>query len=292
MLEWLGGIALLGLTGNWRGYRMGGKAIGGANMPTDLKKKFEAARAAGKVDEAKTIADRVQKFNDDKKAQKAKTSAANNQNDAQEKAKKRLAEIDLETQVTWGIQPSRSSPMPISNPAKFQKLMEERKALLETLNRLPWQKSSNDVQQRENMPKARHRKYVEEALKEGKKVPQSVLDEYPDLKAMAKTQKSAGDKSGARNTTKLEGTEKQVAFASRVRDSLAKDGLGKTEKVKAALAIVSDAKVFLKFPQRGEEENLAALLVRTARKQSPEFAAKYPAGAKEKSPVSNNPSFF
>jgi hypothetical protein len=75
MLEWLGGIALLGLTGNWRGYRMGGKAIGGSNMPTDLKKKFEAARAAGDMDKARGMADRVQKFNDDKKAEKAKTIA-------------------------------------------------------------------------------------------------------------------------------------------------------------------------------------------------------------------------
>jgi hypothetical protein len=74
MLEWIGLLPLLGLTGNWRGYRMGGKAIGGANMPTDLKKKFEAARAAGKVDEANAMADRVQKFNDDKKAEKAKTT--------------------------------------------------------------------------------------------------------------------------------------------------------------------------------------------------------------------------
>jgi hypothetical protein len=73
MLEWIGLIPLLGLTGNWRGYRMGGKAIGGSNMPTDLKKKFEAARAAGKVDEANAMADRVQKFNDDKKAEKVKS---------------------------------------------------------------------------------------------------------------------------------------------------------------------------------------------------------------------------
>jgi hypothetical protein len=53
---------------------MGGKAIGGSNMPTDLKKKFEAFRAAGDMDKAHAIADRVQKFNDDKKAQKAKSS--------------------------------------------------------------------------------------------------------------------------------------------------------------------------------------------------------------------------
>jgi hypothetical protein len=71
MLEWIGLLPLLGLTGNWRGYRMGGKAIGGANMPTDLKKKFEAFRAAGDMDKAHAIADRVQKFNDDKKAEMA-----------------------------------------------------------------------------------------------------------------------------------------------------------------------------------------------------------------------------
>jgi hypothetical protein len=79
MLEWIVRVLpVLGLTGNWRGYRMGGKAVGGANMPTDLKKKFEAARAAGNMDQAKTIADRVQKFNDDKKAAKVKPVAAAN----------------------------------------------------------------------------------------------------------------------------------------------------------------------------------------------------------------------
>lgn len=76
MLEWIGLIPLLGLTGNWRGYRMGGKAIGGANMSTDMKKKFEAARAAGNMDQAQAIADKAQKFNDDKKAEKAKAKEA------------------------------------------------------------------------------------------------------------------------------------------------------------------------------------------------------------------------
>lgn len=183
MLEWLGLIPLLGLTGNWRGYRMGGKAIGGANMSTALKKKFEEARASGNIEEAKRIADKTQAFNDKKKVEKAAKTIGetNSGKEAQERAKKRLAEIDLETQVTWGVQSSRSAPMNISNPARFEKLMEERKLLLETLNRLPWQKSSNDVRRLENMPKSRHRRYVEEALKEGKKVPQSVLNEYPDL---------------------------------------------------------------------------------------------------------------
>ena len=51
---------------------MGGKAIGGASMSTDMKKKFEQARAAGKVDEAKAIADKAQEVKDKKKAEKAK----------------------------------------------------------------------------------------------------------------------------------------------------------------------------------------------------------------------------
>lgn len=67
MLEWLGLIPLLGLTGNWRGYRMGGKAIGGANMSTDMKKKFEAARAAGNMEQAKALADKAQSVTDAKK---------------------------------------------------------------------------------------------------------------------------------------------------------------------------------------------------------------------------------
>ena len=75
-IEWIGILPVLGLTGNWRGYRMGGKAIGGANMSTDMKKKFEAARAAGNMDQAKALADKAQKFNDDKKAEKAKAKEA------------------------------------------------------------------------------------------------------------------------------------------------------------------------------------------------------------------------
>ena len=75
-LEWIGILPVLGLTGNWRGYRMGGKAIGGASMSTDMKKKFEAARASGNMDQAKALADKAQKFNDDKKAEKAKAKEA------------------------------------------------------------------------------------------------------------------------------------------------------------------------------------------------------------------------
>lgn len=71
MLEWLGLLPFLGLQGNWRGYRMGGKAIGGDNMSTALKKKFEEARAAGNMDEVRRIADKTQSFNDAKKAEKA-----------------------------------------------------------------------------------------------------------------------------------------------------------------------------------------------------------------------------
>ena len=75
-LEWIGVIPLLGLTGNWRGYRMGGKAIGGASMSTDMKKKFEAARASGNMDQAKALADKAQDVNDKKKAEKAKAKEA------------------------------------------------------------------------------------------------------------------------------------------------------------------------------------------------------------------------
>ena len=55
---------------------MGGKAIGGSSMSTDMKKKFEAARASGNMDQAKALADKAQKFNDDKKAEKAKAKEA------------------------------------------------------------------------------------------------------------------------------------------------------------------------------------------------------------------------
>lgn len=47
---------------------MGGKAIGDHNMPTDLKKKFEQARASGNIDQARAIADNAQKYKEDKKA--------------------------------------------------------------------------------------------------------------------------------------------------------------------------------------------------------------------------------
>jgi hypothetical protein len=57
-IDWIGVIPLLGLTGNWRGYRMGGKAVGGV-MAADMKGKFEAARAAGNMDKAKAMADKA-----------------------------------------------------------------------------------------------------------------------------------------------------------------------------------------------------------------------------------------
>ena len=75
-LEWIGVIPLLGLTGNWRGYRMGGKAIGGTNMSTDMKKKFEAARASGNMDQAKAMADKAQEVNDARKAKLGATQKA------------------------------------------------------------------------------------------------------------------------------------------------------------------------------------------------------------------------
>ena len=67
-IEWIGILPVLGLTGNWRGYRMGGKAIGGASMSTDMKKKFEAARASGNMDQAKALADKAQDVKDARKA--------------------------------------------------------------------------------------------------------------------------------------------------------------------------------------------------------------------------------
>ena len=76
MLEWIVGILpVLGLTGNWRGYRMGGKAIGDHKMSTDLKKKFEQARASGNMDQAKAIADKAQAAKDKRKEKAAKTIA-------------------------------------------------------------------------------------------------------------------------------------------------------------------------------------------------------------------------
>ena len=41
-------------------------------MSTDMKKKFEAARASGNMDQAKALADKAQDVNDAKKAEKAK----------------------------------------------------------------------------------------------------------------------------------------------------------------------------------------------------------------------------
>lgn len=58
MLEWIGLLPLLGLQGNWRGYRMGGKAIGGV-MSADMKDKFEQARASGDMASVKTLADKA-----------------------------------------------------------------------------------------------------------------------------------------------------------------------------------------------------------------------------------------
>ena len=106
-IEWIGILPVLGLTGNWRGYRMGGKAIGGASMSTDMKKKFEAARASGNMDQAKALADKAQDVKDAKKAEKAKEAktiapaAANNQ--------KELSASDIEIKPVAAVRDGKPS---------------------------------------------------------------------------------------------------------------------------------------------------------------------------------------
>ena len=92
MLEWIGFLPLLGLTGNWRGYRMGGKAIGGASMSTDMKKKFEAARASGNMDQAKALADKAQDVNDKKKGSRTEESVLSEMKKIKEKMSQDMAE--------------------------------------------------------------------------------------------------------------------------------------------------------------------------------------------------------
>jgi hypothetical protein len=83
MLEWLGLIPLLGLTGEWRGYRMGGKAVGGV-MAADMKGKFEQARAAGNMDQAKAMADKAHAEKPEKQKGKGKGAAAAEAKEAKE----------------------------------------------------------------------------------------------------------------------------------------------------------------------------------------------------------------
>ena len=83
MLEWLGLIPLLGLQGNWRGYKMGGKAVGGV-MSADMKGKFEAARAAGDMDKAKALADKAQAEKPEKQKGKGASAAAAEAKEAKE----------------------------------------------------------------------------------------------------------------------------------------------------------------------------------------------------------------
>jgi hypothetical protein len=80
-IDWIGLLPLLGLQGNWRGYKMGGKAFGGV-MDADMKGKFEAARAAGDMDKAKAMADQAMAEKPEK--QKGKGAAAAEAKEAKE----------------------------------------------------------------------------------------------------------------------------------------------------------------------------------------------------------------
>jgi hypothetical protein len=48
-----------------------------------------------------------------------------------------------------------------------------------------WQRTQQQVWTALRMPAERHRKYVEDALKEGKQVPTVVLSDYPDLRPVS-----------------------------------------------------------------------------------------------------------
>ena len=110
MLEWIGLIPLLGLTGNWRGYRMGGKAIGDHKMSTDLKKKFEAARASGNMDQAKAIADKAQASKDAKAAPRTEESVLSEMKKIKDKMSKDMAE--------WSMFTSEKSKTQIASDAQ------------------------------------------------------------------------------------------------------------------------------------------------------------------------------
>ncbi len=62
-----------------------------------------------------------------------------------------------------------------------RRLNERKIELMERLGYLPWQRTAAEMKSTKDMPSARHRRAVEEALEAGKPVPERVLADYPDL---------------------------------------------------------------------------------------------------------------
>lgn len=86
--------------------------------------------------------------------------------------------LDITHRHIWNNAMSRGArPAPPDTSALDRQITTAR----ETAGRLFWQRTQRQVAAAENMPAARHRQYVEEAIRLGKKVPPQVLADYPDL---------------------------------------------------------------------------------------------------------------
>lgn len=134
---------------------------------------------------------------------------------SKDEAKKVLS--DLASKENYNTpKPKNSKPLSVSNPEVYDKAKEAREAL----GKEPWQRKRDDVKRVIGMPDARHRKYVEQAIKDGKKVPPEVLKDYPDLvpkKATRRMSQAAKEKIGA-------DAAKQAAAANTTAPSPGKRG--------------------------------------------------------------------
>ena len=127
----------------------------------------------------------------------------------------RLSKINQELQTPY-LATAKFKPLVVSNPDRFESLSKEAKEINKSLGnkkREFYESTQDQASTLLRMPAARHKKYVEDALKSGKTVPTEVLKDYPDLakqyskpsNKIAVTYNKQGDLSAGSAAKKIKG---------------------------------------------------------------------------------------
>jgi hypothetical protein len=126
-----------------------------------------------------------------------------------------LSKINQELQTPY-LATAKFKPLVVSNPDRFESLSKEAKQINTALGnkkREFYESTQDQASRLLRMPAARHKKYVEDALKSGKTVPTEVLKDYPDLakqyskpsNKIAVTYNKQGDLSAGSAAKKIKG---------------------------------------------------------------------------------------
>jgi phospholipid N-methyltransferase len=116
------------------------------------------------------------KFNGQKIGDMGKASKGEAKSDSHKAAKAELDEIDRKYH-DYGYAKRFVNP----GSEEHKRDMDRKSELREEIGDHFWQKPYAKVKASEQMPQAKHKKYVKEAIEAGKNVPAEVLADYPDL---------------------------------------------------------------------------------------------------------------